>query len=122
VLAPVICSLTMISMALVFTWLQETGKQVKIKIFDWLLLLGGSAVIFFTYIRDYLKVISTTAILSDGNGNSPAVKEEFWKAITSFIPVHYTWGLFTAGLLLILVSIFLVVRRAIFHNSFHRQL
>ncbi|HNX79579.1 MAG TPA: hypothetical protein PKJ24_06835 [Prolixibacteraceae bacterium] len=119
-LAPVICSLVMILMAFLYTYLAEAGKPLKIKVSDWLLLLGGSAVIFFTFIRDYLKLISNSNILT--NGNNSAVKEEFWRAITSFIPGHYSWGLFITGLLLILISIFMVVRRAIFHNSLHRQL
>jgi hypothetical protein len=110
----------MIIMALLFTWFQEAGKQVKIKVKDWLLLLGGSAVIFFTFIRDYLKLIQNSGIWSDAA--NPAVKEGFWKAITSFVPVQYSWGLFWAGLVFIMISVLLVIRRAIFHNSLHRKL
>jgi hypothetical protein len=110
VLAPVICSLTMIVMALLYVYLPEKGKPVKIMLWDWVLVLTGSAIIFFTFIWDYLKLIARTGVLSDAD--NPVIKENFWKAITSFVPDHYNWWLFFAGELLILASLFLVVRKA----------
>jgi hypothetical protein len=111
VLAPVICSVTMIVMALLYVFLPERGKPVTIRISDWLLVLGGSAFIFYTFIRDYLYLIFNTGILK-GNGN-PEVGESLWKVLTSYIPDRYSWYLFVIGELLILASMFAVVRRSI---------
>jgi hypothetical protein len=110
VLAPVICSLTMIVMAVLYAYLPAKGYPFIIRPLDWILILTGSAIIFFTFIRDYLKLIARTGILSDGD--NPVIKENFWKAITSFVPDHYNWWLFFAGELLILFSLLLVVRKA----------
>lgn len=115
VLAPVICSVTMIVMALLYVFLPERGKPVTLRISDWLLVLGGSAFIFYTFIRDYLYLIFSTGILK-GN-NNPEVGESFWKALTSYIPHRYSWYLFVIGELLILASMFAVVRRAVTDKS-----
>jgi hypothetical protein len=110
----VICSLTMIVMALLYVYLPGKGKPVKIMAWEWVLVLTGSAIILFTFIWDYFKLVSRTGILS--HGDNPVMKENFWKAITSFVPDHYNWWLFVAGELLILISVFLVVRKATVRN------
>jgi hypothetical protein len=111
VLAPVICSLTMIAMAVLYTFLPVKGHPVIIRPLDWILVLSGSALIFFTFISDYLNLILRNGRITDAD--SPEVKEQLWKAITSFVPDHYNWLLFFTGELLIIVSVFMVVRKAI---------
>ena len=110
VLAPVICSITMIAMALLYVLLPERGRAVTLRLSDWVLVLGGSALIFYSFIQDYLNLIFSTGILSGPDG--PEHKEQFWKAITSFVPETYNWSVFGIGLLLILFSMYLVVRRS----------
>jgi hypothetical protein len=114
VLAPVICSVTMILMALLYVLLPERGKPVTINLSDWILVLGGSAFILYTFMRDYLYLIISTGILK-GNGN-PETVQRFWKATTSYIPDRFSWYLFVAGELLILASMFTVTRRSIRNN------
>ena len=114
VLAPVICSLTMIVMAVLFTYLPVKGHSVTINLWEWILILSGSALIFFTFIRDYMQLILRNGIIS--HGESPEVKEQFWKDITSFVPDHYNWLLFIAGELLIIASVYLVVKRSKVHR------
>jgi hypothetical protein len=111
VLAPVICSLTMIAMAVLYTFLPVKGHPVIIRPLEWILVLSGSALIFFTFISDYLNLILRNGRITDAD--SPEVKEQLWKAITSFVPDHYNWLLFFTGELLIIVSVFMVVRKAI---------
>jgi hypothetical protein len=114
VLAPVICSATMILMALLYVLLPERGRPVTITLPDWILTLGGSAFIFYTFIRDYLYLIISSGILkADGN---PETAERFRIITTSYIPDHYTWYLFWIGELLILVSIVAVTRRSFRNN------
>jgi len=111
VLAPVICSLTMIVMAVLYTYLPGKGHPVIIRPLDWILVLAGSALIFFTFTIDYLNLILRNAKTTDAD--SPEVKEQFWKAITSFVPDHYNWLIFFAGELLIIGSIYFVVKKSI---------
>jgi hypothetical protein len=111
VLAPVICSLTMIAMAVLYTFLPVKGHPVIIRPLDWILVLSGSALIFFTFISDYLNLILRNGRITDAD--SPEVKEQLWKAITSFVPDHYNWLLFFTGELMIIVSVFLVVKKSI---------
>jgi hypothetical protein len=111
VLAPVICSLTMIAMAVLYTFLPVKGHPVIIRPLEWILVLSGSALIFFTFISDYLNLILRNGRITDAD--SPEVKEQLWKAITSFVPDHYNWLLFFTGELMIIVSVFLVVKKSI---------
>jgi hypothetical protein len=111
VLAPVICSMTMILMALLYILLPERGKPLTITLTDWILVLGGSAFILYTFIRDYLYLIISTGILK-GGGN-PETSRQFWNATTSYIPDRYSWYLFVIGELLILASLYNVTRRSL---------
>jgi hypothetical protein len=115
VLAPVICSLTMILMAFLFSYLPVKGHPVIIRPLHWILIFTGSGFIFYTFIRDYLNLILSIKGFPDAV--NPGVNDPFWKAITSFIPSWYNWWLFVAGEMLILVSVFLVVRKALIKNQ-----
>jgi len=61
VLAPIICSLTMIVFGCITVLLQQKGAHIKIKGVDWALFISGAAVIFYSFIKDYV-----TFLLSEG--------------------------------------------------------
>lgn len=109
VLAPLICSLTMIFMAFSIIIPQEKGRNAEIRIFEWTLIFGGALIIFYTYIKDYFKMILESGILSGPTDISK--NEEFWKTLTSYIPAKYSWGMFFAGEALILLAMFFIIRR-----------
>jgi hypothetical protein len=111
VLAPVLISLVMIVVSFLFTFLPEKGFPIVIKPLDWILLIAGNGIMFFTFIRDYLNLITESGIIA-GNEN-PEEKAQFWKDITSFVPVHYNWMLYIAGILLVITGLFLVIRRSV---------
>src|SRR5438132_1510558 len=60
VLAPVICSVTMILLAIV---LLRSNKPLTIGL--WSLLLAGSAVILFTFMKDYANIIIANGFIDD---------------------------------------------------------
>ena len=80
VLAPVICSVTMILMAFLLTLLPARGTPVKTTLPDWILIFSGSGIILYTYLIDYLRLIIDSGIIS--NSENPEVKAHFWEVIT----------------------------------------
>ncbi len=110
VLAPIICSLTMIVLAKSLVCLQEKGCTVKIRSSEWIALISGAFIIFCTFILDYTKIIAKEGFLSDFW--KLAENEEFQQTISQYKPTYYNWYLFSAGELLILLSLILIVRRA----------
>lgn len=109
VLAPVICSLTMIIMAGLFIGLEEKGYPVKMRPFEWVLIYLGAFIIFCTYIRDYTVLIINSGLLSGSRDTEE--KEQFWKIITHYNPTHYDWLIFITGELIILCALIFAYRR-----------
>lgn len=103
VLAPVINSLTMIVMALLFIGRQENGYYVRPGVSDWVLLFSGALVILYTYLVDYSRMLFESGVLSRG-GDSTEAGEKLVTMITSYIPEHYKWSLFIIGEVLILAA------------------
>ncbi len=109
VLAPVICSLTMIFMAISLTCLQEKGYDVRVKLYEWILIYLGAFIIFCTFIWDYSVIILRSGILTGSRTTEGA--GQFWQMITEYIPLHYNWIIFAIGEILILVSMILILKR-----------
>jgi len=107
VLAPVICSLTMILFATCIVYLQEKGHIVTFKYGEWSLLFIGSFIIFYTFIKDYIDIIVEGGFTN--NLWSLRADESFRQLITEFMPTHYNWIMFAAGEILILLAILLII-------------
>ena len=102
VLAPVICSVTMIVMAVLITGKQEKGFTVEPRPVDWILIAGGAAIIFYTFMVDYMKLIIDSGVIgskstSDGRG-------QLINMITNYVPGNYNWFLFLIGELMIIAA------------------
>lgn len=100
VLAPVLCSLTMIGVGLLCALLHNRYGSVCFGRRTWLLLGAGAALIFLAFIRDYASI---------------AVREGFFRetalrAVASYVPVKFQWGLFLTGEALVLAAGALVYR------------
>lgn len=103
VLAPVICSLTMILLAGCIVFLQDRNCEVKIGLSGWALILSGAFIILGTFIWDYSAIIIRGGFLSDSR--TLATNEQFSAVISQYTPVHYRWGMFAVGEVLILFAI-----------------
>lgn len=98
VLAPVICSLTMIVFALfIFNLNQE-----KLPGRFWLLFIGGSAIIFISFIYNYTELLINEGYFSrNGPPLSGALNAE---EIISYVPDKFRWGMFVTGEVLLIIS------------------
>ncbi len=110
VLAPVICSLTMILFGCITVLLQQKGKNVKIRTIDWTFIISGAVVILYSFIRDYVAFLMSEGLPVNiwALANDP----NFQQIISKFVPTHYNWYLFFAGEVLIILGMTLTFRRA----------
>jgi hypothetical protein len=111
VLAPVICSLTMILMASVLIPLQEKRASFRTLIYDWLLIFLGAFIILYTFIRDYSALLISYGF--PGGRGKPADEKGLMEAVARYIPTDYNWILFVAGEVLILTALTLMIKRNI---------
>lgn len=102
VLAPVICSLTMIFIALSITGREEKGHPVKSQPIDWILIICGGAIILYTFLVDYLKLIIHSGVLA--SKGSQEAKEQLLNLIANYVPENYNWLLFITGELIIIAT------------------
>jgi hypothetical protein len=107
VLAPVICSLVMISMAAYFEWRRATGKLKNLNLSGLLLFLAGASVIAGSFIYDFSQMM----FKSNNTGHFFSLPNDprFLKDLTSFIPDRFQWELFTFGMILILTGNYFAV-------------
>lgn len=96
VLAPVICSLTMILLAGTIIGLQEKGCMASIELSEWGLIFFGAFIIFCTFVWDCFKII-----MQEG--------AYFQQTISQYRPTHYNWHLFAFGEILILCALTLML-------------
>ncbi len=109
VLAPVVCSLTMISLGLFFVQIDRAYENVRVERNAWLLTAAGAVLIFLSFVRDYAGIIINGGFYSDLAGL--ADNRTFQTAVASFVPAQFHWGLFGAGEMLILLSALTTYRR-----------
>ncbi|MDQ3045977.1 MAG: hypothetical protein M3R27_00390 [Bacteroidota bacterium] len=110
VIAPCLISLSMILLASMIIYFQKRSVQVQICLSDWLLLTGGSIVVIFSFMWDYIIYLC----------NSPASeavwtlseKTEMFHEVRNYIPQHFNWALFSCGQAIILLAIFLIYKRS----------
>lgn len=111
VLAPVICSLTMIMMAAVLIPLQEKQASFRTLFYDWVLIFLGAFIILYTFIRDYSALLISYGFI--GGKGKPADEKGLMEAVARYIPTEYNWILFIAGEVLILTAVTLIIKRNI---------
>ena len=97
VLAPVICSVTMILLAVVIL---RSNKQLTIGL--WSLLIVGSSVILYTFLKDYGSIIIANGFFRDYS--LIMYNKEFLAIASAYIPQSYSWEFFIIGEILILTG------------------
>jgi hypothetical protein len=109
VLAPVICSLTMILLAACIVLLQEKGYDVHIKFSEWGLIIGGAVIIFIAFIWDHSRIIIREGFL--GEYFNLLDNPRFNQVMAQYKPEYFIWPLFILGEMIILSGITLMVIR-----------
>ncbi len=110
VVAPVICSIVMLGMAMLFEWSMYYEKTYRLTFAELMLLFIGAGFILYTFIYDFGKIIIEGNFFS--NLISLPDDPEFNAILTTFIPDHYQWGLFSVGIIIILISISFFAKRS----------
>lgn len=95
VLAPAICALTMIALALLIARLMNTYGMVRTGIPAWTFMSFGALVVFLTFIWDYSAIILRGGFLPGflSLGTNP----KFQEAVSGFVPSGYNWYAFLLG-------------------------
>jgi hypothetical protein len=111
VLAPLICSLTMIIYSLVILYFQNRTPDYRRQWYEWLLIIMGTVLVFITFIWDYLEIIVFNHLIADFF--SLLESDQFRNIISTHIPTYYNWPLFTIGIIMIYISMFFMLKRSI---------
>jgi hypothetical protein len=110
VLAPIICSLTMIVLTFSILHLKRKNPSIRIDLREWLLFLAGTFVIFVSFIWDYSKIVIEGGFAKDFFHLGSNI--EFQRMVSHYVPNHYNWGMFIFGEALILLALALLYRKA----------
>lgn len=109
VLAPLICSLTMIFFALVTSYPSAKTASLKLKMGEWIFLFSGAFIIFLSFIRDYSLILIRGDYLSDILRLDQ--NQKFQDVITTYVPSRFAWEIFVVGEILILLCIGSIIYR-----------
>jgi hypothetical protein len=103
VLAPVVCSLTMIALALVLLYNERPIPRMV-----WSFLFTGSFFILFTFLEDYGNLIIANGFM----GDYPLLlqNDDFLQVASGFVPQAYNWPLFALGELFLLAGVYFQYR------------
>ncbi|NOX85927.1 MAG: hypothetical protein GXO86_08180 [Chlorobi bacterium] len=106
VLAPVICSATMILFTVVIVHLcRQLKTGIRIGRISWLLIILGAVFIFISFIQDYTALLIREGFFS---GEQEWTSRNLESITLTFIPEKFNWWLFGLGEATILWAIFRV--------------
>ncbi len=114
VLAPIICSTTMIVLSVVILRRYTSQTKMKFSFLVSICLFVGSLFIIITFIQDYANLL----IVSDSLHDYPNLlrNERFINAASAYIPESYNWLLFLLGELFICVGVLKSIFRKQYFN------
>jgi uncharacterized membrane protein (DUF2068 family) len=104
VLAPMICSLSMIVLALGMTYGQQKIHNFRVRWIEWELMIVGAFVLFCSYIWEYANFLLSIGITEGAHVRA---------ALVRFSPETFPWGLFILGEALIIIDIVLIWRQSL---------
>lgn len=109
VLAPVICSITMILISGPVIFFERNGYHLKFGKYTWTLFIIGALIILFSFIESSFMLLYFEGFFNLFNNDfNPANLE---KAFSSFVPEKFNWLLFIVGELFILGGVFHLFRQ-----------
>ena len=119
VLAPVLCSITMIVFSVLILYIQDREITFKIKPIEWMLVFLGFLFVFMTFIWDSAKILISSRFIRENfiQEQSPGCENFIW----THVPYHYHWLIFILGIFCIYFSIYLILKRTLFRDRPHNQ-
>jgi hypothetical protein len=112
VLAPIICAVTMMAMALFLLKVQQKNQIIAFKKTEILFWVSGCSAILFTFMIDYMKLLRGAGF--PGFLMNPGKNPRLLEAISQFVPMSYYWELFLLGEIAIVCGLLLFLRRSAF--------
>jgi len=109
VLAPIICSIVMLMFSSLLLLLDHMEISIKFLFHEWLSILLGTIMIFYTFIIDYFSLILRDGLLNPFSKLS--TNAEFQQRLMRYVPNEYRWIWFGIGIFFILFAFSLIVRR-----------
>jgi len=103
VLAPVICAVTMILIALCIFHKNQKASHISYGVSNWFLLISGALIILITFLWDYSFLIIQGGFLPRFMTLHTDI--EFHDVISAHVPLTFKWLLFAFGEILILLSL-----------------
>ncbi|PKP10318.1 MAG: hypothetical protein CVU09_07970 [Bacteroidetes bacterium HGW-Bacteroidetes-4] len=97
VIAPVILSLLMIALSLAISYFTDRSLQTRIIGHEWLALVTGSLVVIVSFTLAYVQFMLSRFSWVEFLLPNAKVTEQ----ALLFVPQHFHWGLFSAGVLII---------------------
>ena len=109
VLAPVICSFSMIYMATLIFAGETAKKHFRMISYEWVLIITGAVIIFISFILDYTQLLVRGGYLN--KLSSLSTNQDFINDLTSYVPENFKWSIFLLGEVLIISALLLIHRR-----------
>jgi hypothetical protein len=107
VIAPCIASLTMIALTMMVVYYEEKKVSTAIRRMEWMLMISGSLLMIGSFTRDYFLYLSNQA----NTAWTPMSKNKLFAEFLDYVPQSFTWSLFIAGDILILIAIYFMAKR-----------
>ena len=111
ILAPVICSISMIYMAVLLFSGETAKRHFKLISHEWVLIISGAVIIFISFISDYIQLLAKGDYLN--KLPSLTTNQDFINDLTSYMPEDFRWGIFLLGEVLIISALLLIHRRIV---------
>jgi hypothetical protein len=104
VLAPVLNSIMMITLAIIILIKSKLEKDFNIGIFTWLFLVAGSLIVIYAYVKDYTRFMIQDFSLPELIFPGETADAVIIKAM-EYIPQDFNWYFFSLGALLHAIAI-----------------
>ena len=109
VIAPVICSITMIGIAGCIMYANYRGFRFSLRVSHWITASAGVFLIFVTFVWDFVRMIYQEGIAGT-SGDLPA-DPAYQHIIGEYVPTGFLWPLFVVGELLVVISVIFLCKR-----------
>lgn len=109
VIAPVICSLLMILLALAIIIISDKKNKTRISRYEWIWLISGSIIVIISFITDYTNFLLNFYTWKEIFNYSWT--KDMTELTGKYIPQHFNWWVFFSGILVICTGILTFIRR-----------
>ena len=106
VIAPIITSLIMLTLAFVIYHFQDKNVTFEIKARDWLILIGGAVIIFISFVLDYLRFFFARY----NKKEQIEFQEKLQNLTREYQPDSFNWPVYIFGIIVIIISIVLIYK------------